>query len=238
MTREIPVGAQRWRHLLFLHWPIDLVALRPLVPEGLEIDTFEGQAYVGLIPFAMHDVRPLRWLPPVPTAAAFPEANVRTYVRRGDAAGVFFFSLDAGSALAVLGARASVFLPYYRAEMRVDADGPTVRYRSRRVSFGPRPAELEASCTVGAAQGPAAPGTLAHFLVERYRLFSVAPTGHLLETSVRHAPYPLHAVKVDHVDQSLTTAAGLRHGAERAPDLYSPGVDVDVLLPRPLGKAR
>src|SRR5690349_18551619 len=122
----------RWRDLLFAHWPVPVEAVRPLVPAGLEIDTFDGQAWVGVVPFRMEGVAP-RFLPSVPGPSAFPELNVRTYVRRGRRAGVWFFSLDAASRVAVEGARLGFHLPYYRAAMSVATDGGWTTYRSERL---------------------------------------------------------------------------------------------------------
>jgi len=225
-----PLGFQRWRSLLFVHVAVPVERLRPLVPAALALDTFEGRAYVGIIPFAMHDVRPLRALPPVPTAAAFLETNVRTYVRHGERAGVWFFSLEAASSLAVLGARAGFGLPYFRASMSCARDGQDVHYRSRRLWPGPRPATLDVRYSPGDSLGHARLGTLEHFLVERYTLFALR-RGRLIRGDVRHTPYPLRRARVPALAQTLLAAAGLPADGERAPDLYSDGVDVDILKP-------
>ena len=121
----------RWRGLLFAHWPVDADVLRPLVPAGLEIDTFEGRAYLGIVPFGMEDVAP-RGLPALPGVSAFPEVNVRTYVRHGELGGIWFLSLDAASRLAVEGARAAFHLPYFHASMSMQRRGPDVIYHSER----------------------------------------------------------------------------------------------------------
>ncbi len=134
---------QRWHDLLFAHWALPPEKLRPLVPRELQLDTFDGKACVGVIPFWMSGVR-LRGMPPIPTASTFPELNVRTYVRaprEPDKPGVYFFSLDAASVLAVLGARAGAGLPYFWADMKAERAGEEIRYRSfRRQS--PRRAHL------------------------------------------------------------------------------------------------
>jgi uncharacterized protein YqjF (DUF2071 family) len=228
-----PLGFQRWRSLLFVHWPVPVAALRPLVPAPLAIDAFQGVAYVGLVAFAMPEVRLVRGLPPVPTAASFLETNVRTYVSGDGQPGVWFFSLDAASTLAVIGARVSFGLPYFRSGMRMDRDGDRVSYHARRLWPGPRPATLDLAYTAGEALGPAAPGTLEHFLVERYRLFARRGSG-LATAEVRHAPYPLRRATVTALDETLIAAAGLTHGNERPPDLFSEGVDVDIFAPRPV----
>ncbi|MCK5943775.1 MAG: DUF2071 domain-containing protein, partial [Planctomycetes bacterium] len=131
-----------------------------------------------------------RWLPPVPTATRFPECNLRTYVRCGERAGVWFFSLDAHSRLAVEGARLGFGLPYFRAEMATRRDGERVTYRSRRVDRRGPPAEFAAAWRPRGAPRPAAAGSLEHFLVERYSLFAVR-RGRLLRGDVEHAPWQL-----------------------------------------------
>ena len=111
----------RWLDLLFAHWPVPLDVLRPLIPAGLELDTFDGQAWLGVVPFRMEDVGP-RFLPAPPGPGAFPELNVRTYVTRRGRGGVWFLSLDAASRLAVEGARAAFHLPYVHARMSSSVD--------------------------------------------------------------------------------------------------------------------
>src|SRR5262245_15329271 len=114
-----PVGYQKWRHLLFLHWEADPEGLAGHLPSGLEVDTHEGKAYVGVVPFTMRDVVP-RWAPPVPGVSHFHELNVRTYVLHDGVPGVIFFSLDAASTVAVAAARSVWRLPYHRASMKLD----------------------------------------------------------------------------------------------------------------------
>jgi uncharacterized protein YqjF (DUF2071 family) len=166
------------------------------------------------------------------------ETNVRTYVKHVGQAGIWFFSLEAGSTLAVLGARAGYGLPYFKADMRWRRDGDRVQYHSERRWPAPRPATLDLDYEIGAIAGPAAPGTLEHFLVERYVLFARHPVMGLVEGRVRHAPYPLRRARVHRVEQSLLSAAGVTVTGERTPDWFSDGVDVDIFPPRPLGKRR
>ncbi len=232
------LGSQRWRKLLFVHWEVAIETLRPLVPAPLAIDTFEGKAYLGLIPFDIPEIRPLRALPPIPTAARFLETNLRTYVVLDGQPGVWFFSLDAGSTLAVLGARATFGLPYFRARLTRQEDGRETHYTSRRLwPTGPASATaaLDLRYQVGDPIGPAIPGTLASFLVERYTLYARHPLLGLLRGQVRHPPYPLRQVTVGHLHESLTAAAGIDTLGPRAPDLFSDGVDVDIAPPRRAG---
>jgi uncharacterized protein YqjF (DUF2071 family) len=239
MTTTSPlVGLQRWRSLLFVHWTVPVDVLRPLVAPSLEIDTFEGRAFVGLIPFDIPEMRPVKMLPPPPTAGRFLETNLRTYVKHEGQAGIWFFSLEAASSLTVLGARAGYGLPYFKAEMRWRRDGERVEYHSERRWPAPRPATLDVGYEIGAPRGPAVPGTLEHFLIERYVLFARHPVLGLVEGRVRHQPYPLREARVDRLDQSLLSAAGINAVGERTPDWFSEGVDVDIFPPRPLGKRR
>ena len=129
------VMVQRWHDLLFAHWRCPITELRPLIPEPLEIDTFDGSAWIGVIPFYMSGVR-MRATPPVPTANAFEELNVRTYVTLDGRPGIWFFSLDCASSLAVLGARIGIYLPYFRASMSMVRNGERHRIRQRALVAG------------------------------------------------------------------------------------------------------
>src|SRR5512132_1267673 len=129
------VMTQTWHNLLFAHWRIDGAVLREKIPAGFELDEFAGQAWLGVVPFQMTNVAP-RGVPAMPWVSAFPELNVRTYVRVGNKSGIYFFSLDAGSALAVVAARAMFHLPYYSASMEVSVQGGWIGYTSRRTSSG------------------------------------------------------------------------------------------------------
>ena len=231
-------GFQRWRSLLFVHWEVPVSVLRPLVPAALEIDTFGDppRAYVGLVAFDIPEMRPLRAMPPLPTAARFLETNVRTYVKYAGQPGVWFFSLEAESTLAVLGARAGYGLPYFRADMRCQRRGDRFDYHSQRRWPRPRPATLELAYEVGPPLPPAAAGTLEHFLVERYFLYARHPLLGLVEGRVRHSPYALRQARVERLSESLLAAAGIAERGERTPDWWSEGVDVEILPPRSLGR--
>ena len=213
--------------------------LRPLVSPSLDIDTFEGRAFVGLVAFDIPELRPVKALPPPPTAGRFLETNVRTYVKHDGQPGVWFFSLDAASTLAVAGRarqfRAAVFPGRTCAgsataiASTTTASGAGRRRARRRSIWNTRSA---------AAHGPPRPGTLEHFLVERYHLFARHPLLGLVEGEVRHQPYPLRRARVHHLEQSLLAAAGIATVGERTPDWFSDGVDVDIFPPRRLGKRR
>lgn len=208
----------RWCDVGFLHWPVSSEALRPLVPATLQIDTFDGHAWVGVVPFRMEGVR-LRGAPPVPTAHAFPEINVRTYVKAAGRAGVWFFSLDATSRLAVRGARLLYNLPYFDAEISVSraeepqrhstGRDPFVAYTSRRVHRGAPPAIFEGRYGPVDRVYEAMPGTLDHFLVERYCLFMHDPRRGLALLDIDHQPWPLQRGTVELKANSMVSAAGI-----------------------------
>jgi len=158
----------RWLDLLFAHWPVDPSALAAILPPGLELDTYDGEAWLGIVPFTMADVAP-RGVPAIPGVSTFPEINVRTYVRRHDRPGVLFLSLDAASRLTVEGGRRVFNLPYFRAGMASARTGDTVTYLSRRTDRRGPPATFSACYR---ATGPAAlaeSGSLADWLTRRLR---------------------------------------------------------------------
>lgn len=228
-----PAGFQRWRSLLFLHWEVPAAAIAALIPSELSVDTFEGRAYVGVVPFTMRDVSPW-WSPSVPGISNFHELNVRTYVHyQGREPGVWFFSLDAAATLAVLIARAGWALPYHRAAMELSENGTSVHYKSRRRWPRPVPAEFECSYRIGEEIGSAQPGTFEHFLAERYVLFAQSKRGVRIGR-VHHRPYPLRRAEVTELRQSMVTAAGLPAPSGTPHVLYSPGVDVDVFALAPI----
>ncbi|MFN8521517.1 MAG: DUF2071 domain-containing protein [Chloroflexota bacterium] len=225
-----PVGLQSWRSLLFLHWPVPVSALRLLVPQALDIDTHEDVAYVGLVPFAMSDVRTV-WMPSA-LGLRFLETNVRTYVHVGGRdPGVYFFSLEAASWLAVQVARAQFGLPYFYASMSQERSGTAVSYRS--VRRGQPDARLSVEYEIGGWLGPSAPATLEHFLFERY-LLHVERGGRLMTGQVHHAPYPAQLASVRTLDEGLTAAAGIAVPPGLPPLAHwAAGVDVEIYPLRP-----
>ena len=224
---------QRWTDLLFAHWPVPAEMVRTLLPRSLTLDTFEGQAWVGVIPFHMSNVRP-RGIPPLPGVSSFHELNVRTYVRVGDRAGVWFFSLDASNPLAVRAARAAVHLPYYdaRMQMTVGSDRSVV-YRSDRTHRGAPPASFHGTYRPQGDVHRAVPGTLEHFLVERYELFSAAPRG-LIHVKIAHSPWPLQLAVARLERNTMAEAAGITLGGEPAHLRFAARVDVRTWLPAPV----
>ena len=224
-----PSGHQQWRDLLFLHWPVSPALLRKLVPRELEIDCFDGQAFVGVVPFEMFGVRSAWW--PRWAAFAFPETNVRTYVHvAGRDPGVFFFSLDAASWLAVRAARLGWGLPYHHARMQVVRRDGEIAYRLERRA--PDRAELLLRYGVEEPIGPAQPGSLDHFLIERYLLH--VPRGPRIYTGqVHHRPYPLARARLLELRQSLLRAAGFGEPSGEPLVHYASGVDVEIFGLRP-----
>jgi uncharacterized protein YqjF (DUF2071 family) len=202
------VMTQTWHDLLFAHWPIGADLLAAKIPKGFELDTFEGQAWLGIVPFHMSNVAP-RWVPALPWVSEFPELNVRTYVRVDDTPGVYFFSLDAGSGLAVQTARKVLNLPYFSADMDVTVDGDRVSYRSRRQS-AEQEARFEASYRpVGPVFQPR-PGTLDYFLTERYCLYAVDHSYRAYRLDIHHPPWPLQIAEAEIACNTMAEAAGLQ----------------------------
>jgi uncharacterized protein YqjF (DUF2071 family) len=217
-------GLQSWRGLLFLHWPVPYAVVRPTVPAALPIDLRDGKAWVSVVAFDIATARP----PLVPGGGGldFLETNARTYVRLpGGEPGVWFFSLDASSRVAVAGARLAYGLPYHHARMARERDGDAEVYRSAR--RGPEAPGLEVRYRVGDPLGTAIPGSLDAFLVERYAL-QVARRGGISTVRVRHDPYPLRAVEIDSVSEDLLAAAGIERPDEPPLAHWSDGVDVEV----------
>lgn len=201
---------QRWNDLLFAHWPIPPADVAATLPPGLEVDTFDGSAWLGVVPFAMDRIR-LHGLPVVPGASAFPELNLRTYVReRGtNRTGVYFYSLDASNPLAVAVARAAFHLPYFWAHMAMRYGtqpglSRQIHYRSQRL-FAPRPARFEASYR---GLGLMAQGPIEQFLTARYALYTTGRNGTLLRGEIHHLAWPLEKAEAEFSRNELPAAHG------------------------------
>jgi uncharacterized protein YqjF (DUF2071 family) len=200
--------AQSWHDLLFAHWPVAPAVMRPHVPAALPLDTYDGQAWIGVVPFRMTGVRP-RGVPPLPWLSAFPELNVRTYVTLDAKPGVWFFSLDATNALAVAVARRTYHLPYYRARMSLRPHDVGVHYESQRTHRGASPAELIGRYAPTGPPCPAAPGTLDYFLTERYCLYTIGRDGMPRRGEIHHAPWPLQPATAALERNTMAAAAGV-----------------------------
>jgi uncharacterized protein YqjF (DUF2071 family) len=198
---------QRWHDLLFAHWRCDLADLRPLIPAALEIDTCDGSPWISVIPFYMSGVR-MRGTPPLPTAHAFAELNVRTYVTLDGRPGIWFFSLDAASSLAVIGARIGISLPYFRATMRLSRHDGAIRYESRRWSIAGAPASFHGEYLGLGSPASPAPGSVDHFLTERYSLYS-SDGKRLWRGDIYHPRWLLEPAEARIEVNSMIAAAGL-----------------------------
>jgi uncharacterized protein YqjF (DUF2071 family) len=224
---------QAWQQLLFLHWEVDPAVIQATLPPGLTVDTFDGRAYLGVVPFYMRGIRP-RFCPPVPGISNFLEINLRTYVYDEQGVpGVWFYSLDANQRLAVWAARTFFKLPYFVAQMSaVEAiqNGPRhIDYATKRRADPSRQTSRFSYRGVGPIR-TATPGSFEFFLAERYILFAFDPrTQTLFSGQVHHPPYPLQDAEVDQYSAHLISLAGFA-APQRPPDhaLFSAGVSVDV----------
>jgi uncharacterized protein len=224
---------QNWHHLLFLHWEVPPAELQALLPAGLDLDTFEGKAYVGLVPFTVTGVRAVM-TPPLPWISSFHEVNVRTYVHRnGSDPGVWFFSLDASGAIAVAAARAAYKLPYFNSLIDFDVSRdpmPVIDFQSRRED--PR-GTMPANCRTcyqpsEGAVTHAAPGTLDFFLLERYVLYAVDEAHTLHRARVHHQPYSIQRVELLELDETLVWAANVKRPESAPLRHYAREVNVKV----------
>lgn len=222
-------GTQRWRELLFVHWSYEPEVLRRLVPTSFELDLWDGRAWVGMVPFRMRATRP-SWIPRR-AGIDFLELNLRTYVFRNGEPGVFFFSLEAASWLAVHVARLTWGLPYFHADMAVERTDDCVTYRSRRLDDARHPS-LDVTYEIGSELGPSKPDTLEYFLLERYLLFA-QKRGRPVKGQVHHAPYPVRKAKLISLREDLQATAGLVSEGRLETVHYSDGVDVEVFGPLP-----
>jgi uncharacterized protein len=213
---------QTWRDLLFAHWPIETKQLRALIPDGLTIQEFDGTAWIAVVPFRMTGVM-RRPFPDLPWISAFPELNVRTYVERDGKPGVWFFSLDATNPLAIWAARTFFHLPYFRARMSLKRDGDRIDYRSERPD-----AAFVGSYEPGSPVYRSRPGTLEHWLTERYCLYARDPRGRLWRNEVHHEPWPLRHASADIRTNSMIQSHGLR--VEPAAPLLHFAEKIDVVV--------
>ena len=205
------IMAQRWQDLLFIHFPLEPEVLRPLIPEQLELDTFDGQAWVAIVPFHV-TLSSLRWIAPLPFLTPFPEINVRTYVTYQGIAGVYFFSLDAKNLLAVIGARMLFHLPYFFAQMSIKQQQETFYYHSLRIGWQ-KP--TQARTTYDGWYRPmgevffAERDTLEYWLVERYCLYTVTQKNRLYRVDIHHGPWPLQIAEQTSERDTMALASGI-----------------------------
>lgn len=225
--RGVAIMRQRWAGLLFLHWPIDPDLIAERLPKGLHVDTFAGEAWLGVVPFFMARVRP-SGLPPLPWLSWFMELNLRTYVYDDDGnAGVWFFSLDCNQPLAVEIARRCFNLPYEHAAMHSKITGNRVEYYSRRKGTGATDAEFVYDTPT--VHRPAEPHTLEWFLVERYLLFSCNPAGALFTGRVHHSPYKMSEGGCSKISTEPIRLSGFPAPTDAAHSVLT-AADVDVSI--------
>ena len=224
--------AQSWRDLLFAHWQVDAAALRPLLPSQLQIDTFEGSAWLAVVPFRMAGVR-LRGTPAIPWLSAFPELNVRTYVTCEGKSGVWFFSLEAGNALAVAIARVWFHLPYFRARMSCITREGWIHYQSERTHRGAPAGSLEGRYRPIGEVFSARRGTPEYFLTERYCLYTTDRRGRIIRGEIHHPPWLLQCAEAELADNSVAESLGIAL-ASRPFLHFARRQDVLVWAPQPL----
>lgn len=221
-----PLMHQNWGKLLFMHWRIDKKLLRPLIPEALEIDTFDGTAWIAITPFNMWDIRALPpFIPPVPGFSSMHELNVRTYVHFDRVPGVWFFSLDCNSAAAVLAARTFFFLPYYKAEIDLEQKGQTIDYSLTRTDAPA--AEFKASWKIGEKLPSSHPGSLEFFLTERYCLYSEL-NRELHRARIYHQPWPLQKATLASFGSTMIESLDLPTPEDNPVLHYAEEINVDI----------
>ena len=215
--RPLPAGrwamTQRWNDLLFAHWPIPVAQMAALLPDWLEVDTFQGSAWLGVVPFWLDRIK-IRGVPPIPGARSFPDLNLRTYVRDQftGTPGVYCFSLDASNLLAVAVARSYYHLPYYWSNMQLEQRSEREfafysrrRFSNREVVFNARYRGLGPSTRLAENRS----GTLEHFVAERTCLFSTDRTGQLVRANLHYVPWPLEDAEAEIERNDLATSIGL-----------------------------
>lgn len=220
---DLPV-AMGWRSVLFANWPVDPAVVDAHLPDRLAVDTYDGDAWLSVVPFTNVAVRPEG----LPESLGFPlpELNLRTYVTHGDERGVYFFSLDADGLLGVAGARLFHHLPYYAADIDLAAEDGAVRFANRRTHPGARPNAFDATYEPVGEQFRADPDSLEAFLTERYRYYTETPGGDLRYAQIRHEQWPLYEARVDVRENQVFESNGFTEPEREPVHLFSAGVDV------------
>ncbi|MBI1826130.1 MAG: DUF2071 domain-containing protein [Planctomycetes bacterium] len=231
MPRKPWTMRHSWHDLTFLHWPVSVATLRPLIPQPLTIDTFDGDAWIGVVPFSM-DFR-VRNMPKIPWLGAFSEINVRTYVRLNDKPGVWFLSLDCSSRIVTTVARTWYGLPYFNANTRVEiAKGP-IRYLNDRCN-GHGIARFDALVLPGGRPSRSKPDTLAHWLTERYCLYATRRSSSIIRADIQHAPWNLQEADMEVHSNTMTEPLGIKLSATQPIAHFARRMDVLVWPPEPV----
>ncbi|AZH26398.1 YqjF family protein [Haloplanus aerogenes] len=214
--------SMRWDDVLFAHWPVDPGVVAPTLPDGLDVDTHDGDAYLGIVGFRMRSIRPRG----VPVGLSFPELNLRTYVRSAAGPGVYFYNLDAADPIGVTLARGLFRLPYYRAKMQVEDRPDGIRFRSRRTHRGASSARFDATYRPAGAADTVDSDSLDAFLTERYRFYTESDGGRLYRGEVDHPPWELRDATLTIRENTLFEANGFDRPEGDPRVRYSPGSDV------------
>jgi len=218
---------QQWQDLAYIHWRYPIDEIQSLLPAGVEVDSFDGSAWVGLIPFSMRNIG-LPGLPAVPYFGSFPEVNVRTYVRRNGVPGVWFFSLDVNRFLPALVARVSYFLPYCWGKASNKRTDTALETEVRRAW----PSRASTSIRVSIGDPIESPDDLSVFLSARWGLYSRGIGKGVRYAPVDHERWPLWTAKLESLNDTLLIAAGLSAPVGDPHVMFSPGVSVRIGLPR------
>ena len=223
---SMPIGQQTWGKLLFMHWRLPVERLRAAIPAELELDTYDGEAWIAVTPFTIWGMR-ASFLPPVPGLSEMHELNVRTYVHYRGVPGIVFFSLDASSLLAVIGARTFFLVPYYTADMSLQQEGDEIIYHSRRTHSGAPAAVFDARWQIGTPLEASKPGSLEFFLTERYCFFTVHD-GAVYRCRIHHPPWPLRTASVSTYHSTMIESHGLPTPSGEPLLHYSEELTVDI----------
>jgi uncharacterized protein YqjF (DUF2071 family) len=217
---------QTWGKLLFMHWRIEANDLRPLIPAEISIDTIDGSAWIGVVPFTMWGIR-ASFLPPIPGTSAFHELNVRTYVHCQGVPGVWFFSLDAANALAVWGARTFYYLPYFNARMDLQQSENQIVYGSTRVDGRGAPASFHGAWEIGETLPPTHPDSIEVFLTERYCLYA-SHRDRIYRSRIFHPSWPLQSAKLISHKSTMVSAIGLPEPDDEPLLHYAESISVEI----------
>jgi uncharacterized protein YqjF (DUF2071 family) len=225
-----PVMHQRWEDLAFLHWPVDAEVIRPLIPPMLELDTFQGQTWIGITPFELTDLR-LVSLPPIPGLSSFHEVNVRTYVHFKGMPGIWFFSLDASKTVPAVAARLAFMLPYFKADIEFRRDGAVFDFSLSR--SGPPSAHFHAQWRTGIRLRDPDVESLTFFLVERYCYYATRDSS-LYQCRIYHRPWIMDEALDVSCQSTLIGALGIREPGTRPVAHHSRSLDVEIWPPQML----
>ncbi len=228
------IMTQKWDNLLFAHWPVSVQSLRPFIPDMLELDTYDGYAWIGVIAFEMSRIR-LRGMPVIPWTVPFPEINVRTYVKGNAKPGVFFMTLDASNPFIIQAARLWYRLPYYRAAMAVARTEKTIMFRSERVGVDDPAAQFQGSYRPVSSPFSGEKGTIEHWLTERYTFYCKScRTDDVFMGEIYHEPWQLQKAEVRIEHNTMADAFGIHLPQPPVLSHYSPGTEAYIWCCRKL----